>query len=299
MKTLFYRVIYNKYINFILRYINKFFYPVLPKKIKIPPSGTVKVKINSKKLIFATNQTNYITNLLFWEGYKNFEYTDIFLSLIKNVDSFFDIGANIGYYSLIAAITNPEISVYSFEPAEGPFHYLKINIERNNLINIKAEKIAISEKTGEIEFFETYSKKYKYIKYNLGGESNAAHEKHHKNFKKSVVKTETLDNYFKKSEATSIDLIKLDTEGTEPLILSESTEVINLMKPIIICETLFNTTEEELETILKPFDYEFYNHTENGLKLVETIKRTQDNGARNCFFVHPSKKHLIEKFIVS
>ncbi len=299
MKTFFYRVIYSKYINFILRYINKFFYPVLPKKIKIPPSGTVKVKINSNKLIFATNQTNYITHLLFWEGYKNFEYTDIFLSLIKNVDSFFDIGANIGYYSLIAAITNPEIRVYSFEPAEGPFHYLKKNIKRNNLINIKAEKIAISEKTGEIEFFETYSKKYKYIKYNLGGESNAAHEKHHKNFKKSVVKTETLDNYFKKSEATSIDLIKLDTEGTEPLILSKSTEVINLMKPIIICETLFNTTEEELENILKPFNYEFYNHTKNGLKLVNTIKRTQDNGVRNCFFVHPSKKHLIEEFIVS
>ena len=69
------------------------------------------------------------------------------------------------------------------------------------------------------------------------------------------------------------------------------------MKPIIICETLFNTIEPELESIFKLYGYDFYNHTESGLEKVTSIIREKDNGVRNCFFVHPSKYHLIEEFI--
>jgi hypothetical protein len=47
--------------------------------------------------------------LLFWNGHRNFEYTDIFIKLIKKVHVFYDIGANIGYYPLLAKKENPEI----------------------------------------------------------------------------------------------------------------------------------------------------------------------------------------------
>ncbi len=89
----------------------------------------------------------------------------------------------------------------------------------------------------------------------------------------------------------------MDTEGTEYLILEKSDEVLSDMKPIIICETLFNKIEAELETILSKYDYEFYNHTEDGLIKVDSIVREKDNGVRNCFFVHPSKLFLVEEFI--
>ncbi|MEL7121888.1 MAG: hypothetical protein AAFO07_20740, partial [Bacteroidota bacterium] len=70
------------------------------------------------------------------------------------------------------------------------------------------------------------------------------------------------------------------------------------MKPIVICETLFNTIESELESIFKNYGYEIYNHTDKGLKKVDSIVRAEDDGIRNCFFVHPSKKEIIEEFVI-
>ena len=55
--------------------------------------------------------------------------------------------------------------------------------------------------------------------------------------------------------------------------------------------------EDKLDTLMKNYDYEFYNHTENGLEKVSTISRSKENGVINCFFVHPSKAHLIEEYI--
>ena len=89
MKQLIYKSIYNPFINTILRNINKVFLPILPKNIKLPPSGILTVKNkDGKKLKIKTNQTSYLTQLIYWEEYQNFEYTDIFLKLIKKMNVF-------------------------------------------------------------------------------------------------------------------------------------------------------------------------------------------------------------------
>ena len=90
----------------------------------------------------------------------------------------------------------------------------------------------------------------------------------------------------------------MDTEGTENLILESSGFVLKEMKPIIICETLFNTIEPELERIMSSYGYEFYDHMPAGLQKPETIVRKEDDGISNCFFVHPDKYHLIEEFVI-
>jgi hypothetical protein len=91
----------------------------------------------------------------------------------------------------------------------------------------------------------------------------------------------------------------MDTEGTENLILENADLVLNEMKPIIICEILYNFIEPELEDIFKRYGYEFYCHVQGGLRKQDTITRTVDDGIRNCFFVHPSKLNLIEDFLVN
>ena len=125
---LFYIIIYNNFVNYILRNINKILLPVLPERIKIAPAGIITLKNSSgDKIRIKTNQTNYLTYLIYWEGgHLNFEYSRIFVELIRKVGTFYDIGANIGYYSLLAASENKDIRVVSFEPAIGPFHFLKI-----------------------------------------------------------------------------------------------------------------------------------------------------------------------------
>ena len=298
MKQLIYKVIYNKYINKLLRNLNRILRPILPEKIKLPPSGLIRFKNNlGQVLTIKTNQTSYLTQLLYWEGYQNFEYSDIFIKLIKKINVFYDIGANIGYYSLLAEIENKNIKVIGFEPASGPLFYFRENIKINKFKNIRVESLALSDKEGEITFYEIKNQKYTYLKHNLAGEGNVGSKKIGRNFVPISVKTITLDKYVENTKEVNIDLIKMDTEGTEHFILENSANVLKLMKPIIICETLFNTIELELEKLMISYGYEFYNHTEMGLKKVNTIVREVDDGVSNCFFVHPTKFDLIKEFV--
>lgn len=294
-----FKIIYNHKINHILRHLNKSINNILKLNIKLPPSGIINLETNSGTIKIKTNQTSYLTQLLFWNGYKKFEYSSIFETLSKNIDSFLDIGSNIGYYSLLAVKSNPEIKAYAFEPAMGPKYFLKQNIEINNFNSkIEAVDIALSNTKGIIDFYEVGNLKYKYLTHNLAGEGNAGTKKTSRNFIKTSVETNTLDNFINLQTITKVDLIKMDTEGTEVDILKHGLETIKQFEPIIICETLFNTIETELETFFKPLNYEFYNHVENGLAKVESITRKEDNGIRNCFFVPKSKLHLIEQFII-
>jgi len=297
--NLFYKIIYQPKINYIIRNINYFLNPFFLGKIKIPPSGTINLKTDSGNIKMVTNQTSYLTQLLFWNGYKSFEYSEIFESLSKDISSFLDIGSNIGYYSLLAAKTNPEILAYAFEPAKGPKYYLKKNIKINNFENnIIHENIALSDSSGKIDFYEVENVKYQYLEHNLAGEGNAGTKKTSRNFVKNTVNSKTLNQFFEDAKIKNIDLIKIDTEGTEIDILNSGVDNIKKFQPIIICETLFNNIESELDDFFNALDYQFFNHTPLGLVKVSTIKRETDNGIRNCFFVPKSKLNLISKFVI-
>ncbi|MBK9283738.1 MAG: FkbM family methyltransferase [Sphingobacteriaceae bacterium] len=299
MKQFLYRLIYSDLINPILTGLVKHLFPFLPKSFKIPPSGKIKINLSNGKILYLkTNQTNFGTSLIYWNGYKNFEYTPIFEKLAATSNCFYDIGANIGYFSLLASKINPKIKIKSFEPALGPLHYLQENIQLNNLNNIKVESIALSNQVGSIDFYEVKSYKYTYLKYNLAGEGNAGSKTDSRMFVKNSVKCVTADDYLKQNPEDKVDLVKMDTEGTEHFILQKSDILLSKFKPIIICETLFNEIEGKLEDILLPYGYEFYNHVNDGLVPVKTLRREKDNGVRNCFFVHPSKKELIQEFII-
>ena len=300
MKQLFYKLIYSPELNPIFRNLNKVLYPILPKKIKLAPSGILNLESSKVSAKIATNQTNYLTKEIFWVGFENFEYTSIFIDLCPKINSFYDIGANIGYFTILAGKANSSMDIVAFEPSKGPLHYLKENCKLNNLTNVEISSKALSHTTGKITFYEIQNQKYTYLTHNLAGESNTGSKTTGRNYVPTEVETEKLDDFFiNRKVDKKIDLIKIDTEGTEKMILENAVEILTHHQPIIICETLFGMIEDELDDLLSQYGYEFYNHIEAGLQHVKTIKRTEDNGVNNCFFVHPSKKHLIEKYIVN
>lgn len=299
LKQILFQLIYNPSINYILRNISKIVKPVLKTNFRIPPSGTLNLNTESGLIKIATNQTSYLTQLLFWNGYKKFEYSALFEELVKDISAFLDIGSNIGYYSLLAIKSNPNINAFAFEPALGPKHFLKKNIALNNFQeNLIHVDTALSNESGTIDFYEVANKKYTYLTHNLAGEGNAGTKTTSRNFIKNTVKSMTLSEFVADEKITKIDLIKIDTEGTETDILNSGIETLKKHQPIIICETLFNTIENELDDFFTQLNYHKFNHTEKGLKKVKTIKRGKDDGIRNCFFVPESKLELISKFVV-
>ena len=156
----------------------------------------------------------------------------------------------------------------------------------------------MSNTTGTIDFYEVESLKYNSLKHNLSGEGNAGSKTTSRNFIKNTVNSKPLIDVINEHQISSIDLIKLDTEGTEMDILNSSEELIKRFEPIVICETLYNIIESDLETYFKNLDYLFFNHTSKGLIQTSSIKRSTDDGIRNCFFVPKSKSDLINRFVV-
>jgi len=66
-------------------------------------------------------------------------------------DIFFDVGANVGVYSLFASSLYPEMTIWAFEPMKANYAALIQNIEMNGFHNIKAFRQAIGNRTGWVD----------------------------------------------------------------------------------------------------------------------------------------------------
>ena len=126
------------------------------------------------------------------------EETELIRQHVKKSDVILDIGANIGYYTILFSKLGKE--VHAFEPDETNFSILQKNIKANNLTNVISNKKAVSNKNGTINLSLN--------KLNTGG--------HYITNKETGVKVETiiLDDYIK-----SVDFVKMDVEGAETLAL--------------------------------------------------------------------------------
>lgn len=300
IKKNFDKVVYSSpTVNKISRNLNKALQSLISFRLR--PYGVLTVRYGKISFKMATNETSFVTKQLFWKGARNFEYTPIFERLVRHCASFIDIGANTGYYSLLAAKANPAIFVHAFEPASGPFHFLERNVMINELNKrVWTHPIALSNQRGEVEFFEILNPEGTFAKYNLSGVGGLkkTHETQEHSVRKMVT-AEALDDYHPRLNLDVYDLIKIDTEGTENLVLEGAADIIKKYKPIIICETLFNKIEAKLEILMKGHGYMFFNHINGELYKTESIVRAIDNGVSDCFFVHPDKEHLIKDFIAN
>lgn len=290
MRTLLYHIIYHPAINRVLRTVNKWLMPVT--SFQLPPSGAIDLRLRSGLTFrLQCNPTSHVSKVLFYHGPDAFEYTSIFERLIARCQSFADVGANIGYYSVLASRINPAIRVISFEPAPGPLHYLKANLAVNQVeSSVQVSAIALSNVAGKLSFSPAFNPKYKYLPHHLGGTGHAAAGDQ----AAIEVQSDTLDRILGDK---GIDLIKLDTEGTEDKILEGAANIIRTYRPIIICETLFNKIENALESVMLSHGYDFYNHQQGKLVKTLTIRRVSDNGVRDCFFVPKEKTSWIQEFM--
>lgn len=138
--------------------------------------------------------------------------TEMFKKVVKKGDTVVDLGANIGYFSLLAArLVGSEGKVYAFEPEPMNYELLLKNIELNGYDNIVPVPKAVSNVSGTIRFF-------------LHSKDTGAHTIYQplhgeREFKESIeVQAVTLDEFFKGKEHP-IDVIKVDVEGAEVAVL--------------------------------------------------------------------------------
>lgn len=80
--------------------------------------------------------------------------TNLFKKIVKEGDVVIDLGANIGYFALLAAkLVGPTGKVFAFEPEPQNFSYLKKNVELNNYTNVMIEQKAVSNYNRRTKLF--------------------------------------------------------------------------------------------------------------------------------------------------
>ena len=192
---------------------------------KLKPKGAVLLEIQGSKMFINPEDTGEAPYLLLRGVYDEYE-TELVKDLIKPGMKAIDIGAHIGYFTLIMArAAGPEGKVWAFEPEPENLKLLEANIKINNLGNVTIYPYALSNKKGKVRLFLD--------KKNLGNVSLRAGNIPAQDLGGSAeAEAHTLDEYF---ENEKIDFIKIDVQGAEELVLKggERTLKNNKLKMIM------------------------------------------------------------------
>lgn len=293
-----YRLMYHPFINKLLRpFLGHMQFALGAMGIMTPAVGRLEFKLSDgKRFYMESDGYDSIINMLYWNGLDSFEGETIplFIKLVSRSRSMniIDIGANTGLYAITAAIENPSAKVYAFEPHPGIFKYLKNNIKTNSLDNITAEQSALTNHNGIIDLYIPAGM-YGEIEYKIPTTSSTL-----KDFRKSsetiTVPAIKLDTYCKEKNIKDVDLLKIDTEGTEHIIIEGGLETITRDQPIIICEVLEGITERFLHELLSPIGYEYYWLSGSGLVKHEMISGHSDKNMNYLFVTQRRKAALLE-----
>lgn len=135
--------------------------------------------------------------------------THWFVRSLRSGDVVVDVGANIGYYTLLAGrLVGEGGRVYAFEPDPFNFAILQRNVRLAGLRNVVLEQKAVSNEPGSIRLFLSESNKGDHRIYQPEGERRESVE----------VEAVDLDAYFAGVEE-QVDFVKIDTQGAELVIL--------------------------------------------------------------------------------
>jgi FkbM family methyltransferase len=132
--------------------------------------------------------------------YEPFE-TEIIKEKLKRGDTVLDIGANIGYYTLLfARLVSEKGKVIAFEPGPDNFALLKKNVETNGYKNVILVQKAVSNKTEKVKLYLHKSEKKQHSLYSPDNSQESIE-----------VESVRLDDYINEK----VDFIKIDIEGAE------------------------------------------------------------------------------------
>jgi FkbM family methyltransferase len=298
MQRIFYAIFYQPQVNFLVRNLVRTVNDVFRTDMRHSVSGKIRLQLGGGKSFQLALNESSAAHIYFWERAIHYEFTPIFIKLAARAKVFFDVGANIGFYTAVANAVNPDIKVWAFEPADGPNHYLLRNKALNGWKNTTISKTALSDKEGQVTFFEGKRPKYKYLKYHLSGIGAMENTHNNPDMISYTVATETLDHFVQANKVPTIDIMKMDTEATEHYILSKGYETLLRDKPIIICEVLFGKVEGEIERHMKALGMHFFEQIGKDLIPTETLSKFKDNQERSFFFVPTEKLDWVKEFVV-
>lgn len=207
------------------------------------------------------------------------------LSLIKPGFTIFDVGANVGWFSLIISKNIPNVSLHSFEPIPATFDNLNRNITLNGGFPII--------KTYNLGFYSEDTNLKLFYDSECSGRTSAA------NLAEIDVSEVTcsfkkMDSFVREMNIQQLDFVKCDVEGAEYFVYQGGIESLRKFKPIIFSEMLrkwsakFNYHPNDIINFLSKIGYLCFVIHED--KLEQFTLMDENTLETNFIFLH-EKKH--------
>jgi|SRR6185437_795723 len=255
------------------------------KSIEINEDGVVYTTRKHKIKFISTIPDKRIapTEIINFNQYEDLE-TKYFLSFIKPGDVFFDIGANIGWFSLLAGKYNNTGQIFAFEPIPAVYNIFTNNVKLNKFTNVQTFNMGLSDTDVVTQFF--FDK-------NFSGKTSGKNLTDSTTVEKVDVRLERLDKFTSEHNIDKIDILKCDVEGGEYSVYKGGENSLRKFKPIIITELLrkwsakFNYHPDEVVNFLDQIGYACFSIAKDGLKEIFSID--ENVVETNFIFLHREK----------
>ncbi len=177
------------------------------------------------------------------------EIQQALLKYLKKGDVVYDVGANVGFYSVLSAhIVGPEGHVYAFEPFSESAATARHNLALNGFTNATVIEEAVADVTGT-EWFEMDTSP---VTFKLGEDRGD---------KGMNVPVTTIDDFLECRDVRPPDFIKLDVEGAEKRALLGLKATLGSHHPTVLCEVHYAVTNFQQFVVeeLGPLGYRIRN----------------------------------------
>ena len=247
--------------------------------------------------------------ILSMKGDYEQEDFDFLVANIKSGDVIFDVGGNVGLFSLILAYACPNTTIYSFEPIPVTYEKLEKNLDLNKSLkkNIQTFNIGFSSEQGTFDFFLPGTNQAASMKpindefYLMESDSKGNYTGKEK-LVKIECKVDTIDLFCNNHSISKIDILKLDIEGAERDALTGAKGTLNKFLPLVYCEMLrkhaarFGYHPNEIIDYMNEKGYDcfaFHHH-----KFITFQKMDESTLETNFFFLHRDKHSgIINKYL--
>jgi FkbM family methyltransferase len=153
---------------------------------------------------------------------------------------FYDVGANVGFYSLLASVLVGQGKVFAFEPLPTNVAYLHRHLNLNAVKNVEVLEIAICDQVGSSSFEREGT--------GAMGRLEAQGSLR--------VATATLDSLLQEQRIAPPRYIKMDIEGAEPKALMGAASCFQKYKPVLFLATHGREVHNECCELLRSWRYE-------------------------------------------
>lgn len=234
-------------------------------------------RIRHSGVVLPLNLGDWIQYWMFMDGAYEKQLVDFLVHRVKG-GTFFDVGANVGSYTM--ALSKSARQIYSFEASPSNAQILNKFVALSGLSNIKVINRAVSNTSGEqITIFsspDTGGNNTRFHNFGSGGER---------------VSTITLDQFVYEQQIDRIDVIKMDIEGSELAAFKGAHEILSKHRPMLLVEFHAIVAKqagwevEELYELISGYGYNAYELSRRKLIPFDRLRLPNPDFYANLIFL--------------